>query len=309
MDSNTKGQFEATVLFNRPMRKCFNRMGLQFTGPGAEAFAKTRPGQFAQFDVSTVPLPPQDAIPEELRDIAAKNILLRRPFSFARVAKEDDKTIVEVIYCVLGPATLRMTTLAKGQSINLIGPLGNGFSIPQGKNKVILVAGGMGSPPLEHLAQMLSEESPNIDAIAFAGAKTKYNLPFERILDKISQELGFWLGEFARYTFNSFVATDDGSAGYKGTVTNYLHEWFDNNGHNPDETIICACGPKAMLANIAKLAAEKKIDCLVSMEEMMACGIGLCQSCAVKCRDEKGDEIYKLCCKDGPVFNAKDVVF
>ncbi len=309
MDSQTKGQFEATVLFNRPLRKCFNRMGLQLTGEAAEAFAKTRPGQFAQFDVSTVPLPPENAIPEELKDIAAKQILLRRPFSFARVAAEKDATVVEVVYCVLGPATLRMTTLAKGQSVNLIGPLGNGFSIPQDKKRVLLVAGGMGNPPLEHLAQTLTEESPNIEAIAFAGAKTKDNLPFERTLDKISQELGFWLGEFARYSISSFVATDDGSAGFKGTVTSCLLEWLNNNGHNPAETIICACGPKAMLVNIAELAADKNIDCLVSMEEMMACGIGLCQSCAVKCKDEKGNEIYKLCCKDGPVFNAKDVVF
>lgn len=308
MDTTTKGQFEATVLFNRPLRKCFNRMGLQFTGDAAEAFAKTRPGQFAQFDVSTVPLPSQDAIPEELKDIAAKQILLRRPFSFARLVKEPDKTTVEVVYCVLGPATLRMTTLAKGQSVNLIGPLGNGFSIPQDKKRVLLVAGGMGSPPLEHLAQTLAEESPKIDAIAFAGAKTKYNLPFERTLDRISQELGYWLGEFAQYTFNSYVATDDGSAGFKGTVTDCLLDWFSNNICNPAETIICACGPRAMLANIAKLADEKKIDCLVSLEEMMACGIGLCQSCAVKCKDEKGNETYKLCCKDGPVFNAKNIV-
>jgi len=309
MDTQTKGQFEATVLFNRPLRKSFYRMGLQFTGAGAEAFAKTRPGQFAQFNVSTVALPPPSAIPEELKDAASRQILLRRPFSFARVANEKAGTTVEVVYCVLGPATLRMTTLAKGQSLNLIGPLGNGFSIPQGKKKAILVAGGMGSPPLEHLAQTLTAESPKVDVIAFAGAKTRDDMPFENPLDKISQELGFWLGEFARYSIGSFVATDDGSAGFKGTVTNCLLEWLKQNNIEPAEIILYACGPRAMLANIAKAAAEKKIDCLISMEEMMACGIGLCQSCAVKCKDDKGEDVYKLCCKDGPVFDAKDVVF
>ena len=306
-----KGQFEASVLFNKYLRKCFHRLGLQLTGAGAEAFAKTRPGQFAQFDISTVALPPPEAIPEELKDVAAKQILLRRPFSFARVAREKTgTTAVEVVYCVLGPATLRLTTLAKGQSINVIGPLGNGFPVPQGnKKKAILVAGGMGSPPLEHLAQVLTAEAPKVDVIAFAGAKTKDDLPFEKVLDKISQELGFWLAEFARYSISSFVATDDGSAGFKGLVSNCILDWFKQDNINPAEIIIYACGPKAMLASIAALAAQKRIDCFVSMEEMMACGIGLCQSCAVKTKQDGTGEHYKLCCKDGPVFDAKDVVF
>lgn len=317
----TKGQFAATVLFNKPLRKSFHRLGLQFTGAGAGAFARTRPGQFAQFDISTVALPPPEMIPEELKDIASKQILLRRPFSFARVAKEKTGTTVEVVYCVLGPATLRLTTLAKGQSISVIGPLGQGFQIPQGKKKAILVAGGMGSPPLEHLAQTLTAESPGIDAIAFAGAKSKDDLPFEKTLDKISQELGFWLAEFARYSIGSFIATDDGSAGFTGTVTGFLLDWLKQNNINPVETIIYACGPKAMLANIAAIAGQRKIDCFISMEEMMACGIGLCQSCAVKCvasagggipaggKSQTGGETYKLCCKDGPVFDSKDIVF
>ena len=217
------------------------------------------------------------------------------------------KIIVEVVYCVLGPATLRMTTLVKGNTINIIGPLGNGFTVPAGKKRAILVAGGMGSPPLEHLAQVLTAEHPTLDAIAFAGAKSKEDLPFERPLDNLSQEIGFWLGEFARYSISSFVATDDGSAGFKGFVSNCITDWLTQNSItlNPAETIIYACGPRPMLATIAKLARDKKIDCQISMEEMMACGIGLCQSCAVKCAGDK----YKLCCKDGPVFDAKEIVF
>ncbi len=310
-------------------------MGLQFTGAGAEAFIKTRPGQFAQFDVSNVALPAPEMIPDDLKDAATKQVLLRRPFSFARVAKEAippphpgaapaqpkpvsagvGKIIVEVVYCVLGPATLRMTTLVKGNSINIIGPLGNGFTVPAGKKRAILVAGGMGSPPLEHLAQVLTTEHPTMDAIAFAGAKSKEDLPFERPLDNLSREIGFWLGEFARYSISSFVATDDGSAGFKGFVSNCIIDWLSQNNVNPPETIIYACGPRSMLATIAKLARDKKIDCQISMEEMMACGIGLCQSCAVKCRAAAGDkadgpgEKYKLCCKDGPVFDAKEIVF
>ena len=332
---NPKGPFEATVVFNKPLRQKFYRLGLQFAGPGAEAFAKTRPGQFAQFDLSNVALPATEAIPEDLQDAAARQILLRRPFSFARVAKEAipsahpaaghsihpahpkpvssgvGKIIVEVVYCVLGPATLRMTTLVKGNSINIIGPLGNGFTVPAGKKRALLVAGGMGSPPLEHLAQVLTSEHPTMDAIAFAGAKTKEDLPFDRPLDNLSREIGFWLKEFGRYSISSFVATDDGSAGFKGFVSTCILDWLSQNAlsFNPAEAIIYACGPRSMLASITKLARDKKIDCQISMEEMMACGIGLCQSCAVKCKADGPGETYKLCCKDGPVFDAKDIVF
>jgi len=322
-----KGPFEAKVSFNKKIGRKFYRLGLQFDGAAAEAFGKTRPGQFAQFDVSTIALPAPEAIPEELKDASARQILLRRPFSFARVLKEAGTTAVEVVYCVLGPATLRMMTLAKGSSISVIGPLGNGFSIPhplgdglrQGGKRALLVAGGMGSPPLEHLAQVLTAESPAIDAIAFAGAKAADEMPFEKPLDKISRELGFWLGEFARYSVSSLVSTDDGSVGFKGTVADCLSDWLSQNNANPAETIIYACGPRAMLAKIASIARDKKIDCQVSMEEMMACGIGVCQSCAVKCvaptgggvpaGDKAGGVTYKLCCKDGPVFDAREVIF
>jgi dihydroorotate dehydrogenase electron transfer subunit len=317
----TKGQFEAKVTFNKKLGERFYRMGLQFEGAGAEAFADTAPGQFAQFDVSNVSLPPAESIPDDLKDVSTKKIILRRPFSFARVLKDKGITTVEVVYCVLGPATIRMTTLTKGNSISVIGPLGNGFTVPQGKKLALLVAGGMGAPPLEHLAQIITTNSKGIEPIAFAGAKTKYDLPYEKLLDKISQELDFWLAEFGRYVVRSLVATDDGSAGFKGTVTDCLLDWLSRNSYDPAQTIIYACGPSPMLARIAKVAENKKIDCQVSMEEMMACGIGLCQSCAVKCRDTnpsppKGEVslsadrwVYKLCCKDGPVFDARQIIF
>jgi len=306
----TKGPFEAKVTFNKKIIEGFYRMGLQFINAGAEAFGGTRPGQFAEFDLSNIALPSPEAIPDDLKDIAAKKVLLRRPFSFAKVHKDKGVTNVEVIYCVLGPATLRMTTLVKGNTISILGPLGKGYTIPQGKKRALLIAGGMGSPPLEHLAQVLTAEAGTIDAIAFAGAKTACNLPFERRLDNLSRELGFWLGEFGKYSISSFVATDDGSSGFKGTVTECLLSWLSQNMPVPPETIIYACGPHPMLASVAKVAADKKIDCQVCTEEMMACGIGLCQSCVIKTKSTAGAQpTFKLCCKDGPVFDSKDIVF
>jgi dihydroorotate dehydrogenase electron transfer subunit len=305
-----KGRFEAKVSFQKKLNERFYRLGLHLEGRGAEAFEKMTPGQFAQFDVSNLSTPAPAAIPEELRDASNRQLLLRRPFSFARVVKEKNITTVEVLYQVLGPGTIRMTTLAKGDVISIIGPLGNGFRVPQGKKLAILVAGGMGFPPLEHLAQFITTHHKEIEPIAFVGAKTRYNLPFEKQLDKLSQELEFSIGEFGRYVVRSLVATDDGSAGFKGTVTDCMLDWLGKNNLNPAQAIIYACGPPAMLARIAAVAAEKHIDCQVSMEEMMACGIGLCQSCVIKCKsDTPGQTTYKLCCKDGPVFDSKDIAF
>jgi dihydroorotate dehydrogenase electron transfer subunit len=246
----------------------------------------------------------------ELRDVAGRKILLRRPFSFAEVTPDGDKTFAELIYCVVGPATVRMTILSAGDRISVIGPLGCGFQIPDGKKTFLLVGGGMGTPPLQHLAQSLTARSDGIDIISLAGAKTAEALPFEGRLDEISQSLGFCLPEFAKYGIESLVATDDGSAGYQGLVTDYLIEWLEESDTPPDDIMICACGPEAMLAAVAHIAAKKNIDCQVSMERRMACGIGLCQSCAVECRVSGSNEtIYKMCCQDGPVFDAKEVVF
>jgi len=308
--SSAKGMFEAVVSSNRRIGPGFYRLGLEFSQKAATAFADFQPGQFAQLDLSNTALPPPEKIPEDLRDATGRKILLRRPFSFAEVTTKGDKTSAELLYCVVGPATVRMTTLSAGDAISIIGPLGRGFRIPDGKKKVLLVGGGMGTPPLQHLAQVLTARNGRIEVIAFAGAKTAEGLPFEGRLDDISQQLGFCLPEFAKYGVESLVATDDGSAGYHGLVTDHLCEWLEQRGAVSDEMMICACGPEAMLATVARIAREKNIDCQVSMEQRMACGIGVCQSCAVECQVPGSNEtIYKLCCEHGPVFDAKEVVF
>jgi dihydroorotate dehydrogenase electron transfer subunit len=157
---------------------------------------------------------------------------------------------------------------------------------------------------------MLTSNHPNIEPIAFAGAKTKDELPFEGRLDKIAQELGFSLSEYARCGIQSQVATDDGSAGFGGLVTDCLAEWLKQNSSSSKDAIIYSCGPTPMMAKIAQIARERNIDCQLSMEEVMACGIGVCQSCAVACKLPNSNEtVYKLCCKDGPVFDSKELVF
>lgn len=307
--SSKRGVFEAAVASNRQIGPGFYRLKLEFFDEGAKAFAHFEPGQFAELDLSTVALPAPEVIPDDLRDVAGRNILLRRPFSVCEVTSERDETFAEMLYCVIGPATLRMTTLSAGDAISVIGPLGHGFHVPDEKKKVLLVGGGMGTPPLQHLAQVLTSRS-DVEVIAFAGAKTAKALPYDGRLDAISQQLGFSLPEFARYGIESLVATDDGSAGYHGLVTDCLLQWFEQSDLVTAETIICACGPETMLARLAEIAIEKNIDCQVSMERRMACGINLCQGCAVECRIPGSSEtLYKMCCQDGPVFNGRDVVF
>jgi len=305
-----KGVFDAAVSANKRIGRIFYRLGLEFSGAGAAAFAKSKAGQFAELDLCGAAMPRAEAIPAELADKAQRRILLRRPFSFCDVSEHKEKTRVDILYCVVGPASLRMTTLSAGDSVSVIGPLGSSFWVPEGKKTALLVAGGMGAGPLLLLAKVLTASWPKINVIAFAGAKTKEELPFERALDEVSQQVGFSLAEFAEYGVTSMVATDDGSAGYHGLVTDCLSEWLGEQSLAAKETIVYSCGPEKMLGRIAKIAEKKKFDCQISMERRMACGIGVCQSCVVECKVNSSNErVYKLCCEDGPVFDAKGVVF
>ena len=305
-----RGEYSAVVHSNKRIGERFYRLGLKFSDDGAKAFGKARAGQFVQLDLSDTPLPPVEKIPDDLTDVAGRKILLRRPFSFANVTTKDNKTTVDILYCVVGPATLRMTTLSAKKSVSVLGPLGNGFWVPDGKKTALLVSGGMGAGPLQHLAKILTADFPDIDVIALAGARSAEALPFERQLDEISQQLGFSLPEFAKYGVESLMATDDGSAGFAGPVTDCLLEWLGRHKSAGKDMVIYSCGPEAMLARVVEIAKQKNIDCQVSMERRMACGISLCQSCAVKCKTAGSNEtFYKLCCQDGPVFDGLEVAW
>jgi dihydroorotate dehydrogenase electron transfer subunit len=306
--SEKKGVFSAKVRDNIAVKGRFYRLSLQLAGEGALAFSQVIPGQFVEVSLCETALPPVENIPGDLLDRAQRQIILRRPFSFCDVEVTSQADVrIEILYCVLGPATLRMTTLAEGDRISIIGPLGNGFSVPDGKKRALLVAGGMGAPPLQHLAGYLKANFPKMRVVVFAGAKSVADLPFSV---QSSDKNGIEATEFAGFGVESHIATDDGSAGFRGFVTDCVRQWLKKHAPDAGETIIYGCGPERMLAEVAKLADEHNIHCQVSMERMMACGIGVCQSCAVETRATSQTEtVYKLCCKDGPVFDAKEVVF
>jgi dihydroorotate dehydrogenase electron transfer subunit len=291
-----KGQFDTRVCANAQAGKRFWRLRLELNGAGAKSFAAALPGQFTRLDVSNLPLPDKENIPEELHDSVSRNILLRRPFSFTDIIPGENKTEVDILYCARGPGTLRMTSLREGGRVSIIGPLGRGFSVPADKQTALLVAGGMGIAPLEYLRKFLSQNHPKIEVVVFTGAKTAQELPYGpegRIGDS-----------------EAILATDDGSVGFKGPITQCIEEWLQKTSLISSRCVMYACGPEAMLAKIAEIAKIQDMDCQVSLERMMACGIGVCQSCAVECIVPGSKEtVYKLCCEDGPVFDSKEIVF
>jgi len=302
--ASKKRQFNAQVRSNIAVGPGFYRLTLKLQGEAAETFSEVLPGRFVQLQLCNVSLPPKQQIPQELADSAQRQIILRRPFSFCDVRVTGEKQVAaDILYRALGPATLRMTTLSEGDVLNIIGPLGNGFSVPDGKKSALLIAGGMGAPPLLHLGNFLSQKYPQIKPVFLAGAKTSEDFPFA-LTDDGS------VAEFSKLGVESHIATDDGSAGFKGFVTDCAENQLSKLAGLPAETIIYSCGPEPMLARVAALAAERNIDCQISMERMMACGMGICQSCAVETRlDEQSQTVYKLCCKDGPVFDSRSIVF
>jgi dihydroorotate dehydrogenase electron transfer subunit len=304
-----KGFFNASVLQNKGFSDKYFRLTLELEKKAKTVFSKATPGQFAEIEVAGLALPAQINIPEQLADASQRNILLRRPFSFADVSVSGDSVVVEILYAVVGAATVRMKTLKVGDKVSIIGPLGNGFSLPE-KKLAILVAGGMGAPPLVHLSALIKSKCPDTEMVVFVGTKSVSDLAFFEVkADKLDKKK-ITLGEFDRHKIKTHISTDDGSAGAKGFVTELLKQWLTANKPDVSDTIIYACGPEPMLRATAAVGSEFEIQCEVSLERRMACGTGLCQGCAVKCIDKKTNtEFYKLCCKDGPVFRADEIIW
>lgn len=231
---------------------------------------KTKPGQFFNIKIGN----PREA-------------LLRRPFSAHKIYKER----TEILYKVVGKATKILSAKKKGDILDVIGPLGNGFNLPAIRYplSVILIAGGHGVAPLVALARRLAHNAERIELSVFIGARTKKYI----VCDKDFRKLGAKV----------YIATDDGSRGYKGLVTKLLAKKIPSTVDNQPSTIY-ACGPKPMLKEVARLAKQHDMPCQVSLEEYMACGIGTCLGCAAKTITG-----YRMVCKDGPVFDAKEVVW
>lgn len=203
--------------------------------------------------------------------------LLRIPLAVYDV----DGDTISLLYKVVGKATQILSTKKSSEHISLLGPLGNGFELKKNID-AILVAGGCGIAPLYLLAKNLIANNNKVTI--FIGAFNKSQI--------LAAE------KFSNLGAKVCIATEDGSLGFKGYVT----ELLDSRLRVNDDTMIYASGPHPMLKALAKITKQFNITAQLSLEEYMACGIGVCRGCAVPTA-----EGYKLCCKDGPVFYADTV--
>ena len=221
--------------------------------------AGTRPGQFIH--------------------IKCGELLLRRPISICSVRDDTLKFIFEV----KGEGTRRLSEHRPGDVLDILGPLGNGFTLPQGET--IVIGGGIGVPPMLYVAESLESS-----VTAVLGFRDKSRVILKSEFESVCDEV--------------FVTTDDGSIGARGPVTGSLERLLrDKTG-----ATVLACGPRAMLRSVAQVCEKYGVSCQVSLEERMGCGVGACLVCACATRID-GEDYMARVCKDGPVFNAREVVW
>lgn len=224
--------------------------------------------------------------------------LLRRPFA-AYTVNNAKKELVEIWYKIVGRGTRMMSRMHPDQELELLGPLGNGFSIPPHTRTAFVVAGGMGIVPLRGLTDQLVDcKIENVHL--FLGTETAAYLFFEK--------------RFQEMSISVKVATEDGSAGHHGLVTELFGQWLDSHHRMDEAGAICfACGPTPMLKAVAGITARHRLSCQVSLEARMACGIGACLGCVVALQRRNdtraGSAPYGRVCLDGPVFDTKDIVW
>ena len=208
--------------------------------------------------------------------------ILPRPISISEI--DAIKGELTLIYQVVGNGTECFSRKNKGDLIKVLGPCGNGFKINNEIKKHIIAGGGIGIPPLVELCKNLEG-----DVSVFIGAKSS------PILTEKFESLGAKV----------YVASDDGSAGFKGNVVELMDKI------KPEGGMIYSCGPKIMLKFVAEWGEKNGIPVQVSMEERMACGIGACVGCAIKIKDSESENGWKhlKVCKDGPVFMGSEVLW
>ncbi len=216
--------------------------------------------------------------------------LLRRPMGIYKVSNKNKNPCVELIYQVVGKGTAIMQKMKKGQQVDMLGPLGNGFTIPQNIKIAVFVAGGIGIAPLAMLAEKMVKEVTDIKTYLFIGGKSKNDV--------------LCLDDFKKLNTEICITTENGSLGNHGIVTNPVRKFIDQKANH--QASFFACGPFQMLKAVAELTAKKNITCQVSLDRRMACGFGACLGCVIKVT--QGDNgTYKNVCTDGPVFDAKEV--
>ncbi len=268
MKRKAYGRNRFPVLWNRCVRGDYYCMGIAC----GDAYSQAVPGQFVMLKTGSGLTP-----------------LLRRPFSIHRIVTENGKLCgLEILYKVIGKGTRLLSRMPTGHPLEMIGPLGRGFEIPSGAERIYIVAGGVGIAPLLFLASELRNSAGNdLDCSVFLGGRTADDILCRSL--------------FEQYAITVRPATEDGTMGHRGLVTDLLTEAL---GKDLPDTIY-ACGPTGMLRSVSRLAARFGVRCQVSIETMMACGMGACMGCAVE-KAGKSDR-YLHACLDGPVFDSMKI--
>lgn len=204
--------------------------------------------------------------------------LLRRPFSVCDV--EGDHLFL--MFNIMGEGTNILAHKPIGSELDILGPLGNGFNLSDDYETAVIVAGGLGVAPFPYLTRMLDGKK---NIISFIGGRTR--------------------DDVITYKLRNFKeSSDDGSVGFKGNVVQLLEKNLEL--LKSKKIKVYACGPTAMLRALKEFCIKQNFECEASTECAMACGFGICQGCPIESTQDK--EKYLLVCKDGPVFNIKDVV-
>lgn len=269
------------ILSNEEVEQGYFRLSLS-TSSDIEAM----PGQFLMLRVSS-----------------ATDPLLCRPFGFHSILS---KNRFEILYKIIGRGTDIMSRLATGTDVQFFGPLGKGFYITRKIKNATIVAGGIGVAPMVYLAESVRKKNKEAEINVFIGGKTKRDV--------------LCVNEFEKIGAVIHINTEDGSLGEKGLITDLLQRYIKR----PDKksTVLYSCGPEPMLKEVADIAERYDIPCQVSLEGVLACGVGACRGCAVKVKGQgsraksqkKQSTVhspqfteYKMICKDGPVFDAREI--
>jgi dihydroorotate dehydrogenase electron transfer subunit len=263
-------QQQAKVLWNKKIGPAYYKIGLTCS----RRYASAKPGQFVM-----------------LRFAGNTDPLLRRPFSIhSQVVSNGVTEGLELLYKVVGKATMILALQKPGDMIDVLGPLGSSFIIPRQAGRIYAAAGGIGVAPMVFLMSDLRQKNVDLgNSRIFLGGRTKEDL--------------LCSNDFIRLGVSIHTTTDDGSAGDQCLVTHPLEEAVAHSV--PD--IVVACGPMDMLACVVGIAEKYDVPCQVSIETMMACGMGACLGCAVESRTDP--DHYLHACLDGPVFDADVLKF
>ncbi len=266
-------QVVAEVLSNKNI--ALNYFKITLNAP--EICQNAQPGQFVHIKVT-----------------AGSAFLLRRPFSVHNT--EDEK--LEILYRVVGKGTDLLSQKGRSKKLDLLGPLGQGFELKEKIRTAILVAGGIGVAPLYFLAKRLL----NYDSKISDQAPPKSRRPqITVLLGAQTKKQILCAQDFENLGVTVKIATEDGSWGYEGLVSDFLAETLLQYS-KPDS--VFACGPVPMLKKIAQLSRKYRLPSQVSLEQRMGCGIGVCMGCVVR-----APEGYLRVCKDGPVFNVTQILW